>query len=527
MRLHPILPLALLTFACLFAGCGASSKERPEGVEPEADAGELGVPAPDPVEVLANETDELFFRGETNAVIERFTAALDEEEFAAHRPRVFNALMRFLLSTANVDEAKARMTAAYDARDFELANEGFGHIFFYLVHQGRSEEADAWLDRTLAVADLPAGMRRQAIDWSMSIRLERGDAEGACDRAMELAVEFPAIAAEQIERACDRLFAEDKLDLADALLSTLINAQPQPAMAGEVALGLKIRLLAARGEWDLARETFLAVCETLPDARLTRLLRHLAQRGTKARQAEFVDALCEKVLDMSASHPQSFPLAARLWVENIAASQPELLPDRLEKLLELDAAPTQVCTLFTRTFYRTTRLPDTLVRMLDLGTRLDALNDDEDLRTLLRTSVLDGSFLLGKYDTAIEMLERGIPGRDAAWNRMALCKVRAHKALYDEEWLDAVKYFREFMATVATAKDEDMTDPESDIRHTKNMVLGFNAKRIGDIFRKIPDEAAARESYAQAREYYAKAREECAGNPEALEIIEEEEATIP
>ncbi len=517
--------IAAVAAGCIVAGCGqkpapADTEENPG----EQQAGQIEI---DPVEALAIETDALFFKGETNAVIERFTAALDDESFAEHRPRVFSALLRFLLQTDMVDEAKKRMDAAYGEGDFDLVHSSFGYIYSYLSETRRTEEAEAWVSHTLDVEGLPRDMRRQGLEWSMNARLQLDDADGACVRAKELAAEFPEIAATAINRACDRLFLENNHEKIDSLLAVLTSASPAPAEGGETALAIKIRLLAVRGEWDMARETFIATSGSISDPRLQRLLGNLANAASKSRQPEFIDAISSDILHNHADQRVTFSLAARLWAENAAASAPEKLPARLAELLDLGAPASQVCTLFMRTFYSTTRLNGTLVEMIELGRRLDSLNEDEDVRTFIRTSVVDGSFILGKYDTAIEMLEKGIPGRDEQWTRMALCKVRAHKALYDEDWREAVKHFREFMATIAGAKDEDTIDPESQIRHTKNMILGRNAKRIGDVLMKIPDEPAANEAYAEAKDYYAKAREECANDPETLAIIEQEAAEVP
>ena len=506
----------------ILAGCS-----RPETVAVENPAGEE-TPAIDPFETLAMETDELFYKGETNAVIERFTAALASDDFTDEtRPRVFSALLRFLLQTDMVEEAQKRMDGAYANGEFALARAGFGSIYFYFNEHQRTEDAEAWMSHTLEVEGLPSEMRRQGLDWSLASRLQLGDIDGACERAAQLATEFPNNAADMLNRACDRLFGDNRLDDVETILNVLVNAQPQPAQAGEVALAVKIRLLAARGEWDSARETFIATAGSIQDARLQALLRNVVRIASAAKRADIVDALCDDILHKHADKASTFSQAGRLWVENSAATAPAKLPARLSELLDLGAPASQVCTLFMRTFYSTTRLNDTLVEMIELGRRLDPLNEDEDIRTFIRTSVVDGSFILGKYDVAIEMLEKGIPGRDEQWNKMALCKVRAHKALYDEDWREAVKHVREFMALVAGAKDEDTIDPESQVRHTKNMILGRNAKRIGDILMNIPDEPAAKEAYDQARDYYAKAREECAGDAETLAIISQEEAELP
>jgi predicted negative regulator of RcsB-dependent stress response len=83
------------------------------------------------------------------------------------------------------------------------------------------------------------------------------------------------------------------------------------------------------------------------------------------------------------------------------------------------------------------------------------------------------------------------------------------------------------MATVEVSKDGDAADPATGVVHTREMILGRNAKRIGDIYRDMAGDAeSAKAAYAEARAYYNKA---LASKPdkEVVDIIQAEMATIP
>ena len=84
------------------------------------------------------------------------------------------------------------------------------------------------------------------------------------------------------------------------------------------------------------------------------------------------------------------------------------------------------------------------------------------------------------------------------------------------------------MATVATAKEDDTSDPATGVVHSREMILGRNAKRIGDILSGMqpPDTANAAKAYAEAKDYYGKAlaREQ---DPAAVELIRKEMAGVP
>ena len=93
--------------------------------------------------------------------------------------------------------------------------------------------------------------------------------------------------------------------------------------------------------------------------------------------------------------------------------------------------------------------------------------------------------------------------------------------------MDAIKSFRAFMAIVEAGKDNEAADPATGVVHTEPMILGRNAKRIGDIFRdQVKDAEEAKKAYAEARKYYQEALEG-KPEPEALKVIQAEMAEIP
>jgi len=59
------------------------------------------------------------------------------------------------------------------------------------------------------------------------------------------------------------------------------------------------------------------------------------------------------------------------------------------------------------------------------------------------------------------------------------------------------------------------------------MVLGFNAKRIGDILAGLGDRAGALEAYAEARKYYDQALAAALPGSAEARQIEEERKAVP
>jgi hypothetical protein len=218
-------------------------------------------------------------------------------------------------------------------------------------------------------------------------------------------------------------------------------------------------------------------------------------------------------------------LAAGSWAENAMTTNRVDLPKRLNAMLDAKVPASEVGVLFQRYYYDLIEQPALLKAMCVVGEKLLPKLTDKNILNPTKTMLLDGAFILEDFDAAITRLEAGIPDRDEGWHKMALAKVKAHRALKNKQPREAVQFFRDFMACVLTAKDEDTSDPATGTVHTKEMILGRNAKRIAEILAAIPDPEAAAKTFDEALGYYRKALEKA--NPEAKRIIEAEMAQLP
>jgi tetratricopeptide (TPR) repeat protein len=510
--------VALGALVLLGAGC----RKRQSAVQPSEE------PAIDPVAKLFGEIDGLIATGNTNDVLKRLDGAMGQADLKDKRAPIFAGLIKFLLYVDRVEEAEKRMLAACE-KDAEMTRDSFGLIYGYLMERGRHVEAAEWAERLLAVPNLPADRRSHLFDWRLNARLASANAEGVVGVAREgLAALPPAEGSALLARAFDGSLNQGLTSLTERLLDL---AQPLAASRPDVrqaVVAAGLRFQALREDWPGIQREFPGAAADLPDEVLQALFRQIVAAAAKARQTAVVDALCEQIVFRQPGKQQTLLAAARLWVENAAAAgDPAAVPVRLDALLRAKVPGGQVAELFTQRYYALINRPAVLEPMMKLGERLVPLAESDDTRNTLRTMLLDGSFVREDYATAIRLLEAGIPGRDAAWHAMALSKVRAHKALQDEQPRQAVKHFREFMVQVASGKDEDTVDPESNVMHTRDMILGRNARRIGDILASIPDAEAAAQAYAEARGCYEKAVAKLKDQPAARQIAEQEMARIP
>lgn len=517
--------------ALLVAGCGRSSTQdkgtQTDKAETTAGAAMEGS-RDDPLEQIFRQVDELASQGATNEVLATFQAALDDPSMAGYRQPLFNGLLRFLLFTEQAESAKSRMLAAC-RNDAELAVGALGLVYSYEMDHGGVSNAIAWTETVLAVEPLPGEVRRNMREWNLMGYVELQDDGKVLQVVDGLVRDAPLEGSlETLSRAIDTLFEKKRTLTVEKVVQQMGRVVTSDPGTQHLLLFTSIRLQAVRGEWAALGTAMPAAADKLPDADLNRLLRHVLAAVEGAGETALADTICKGIIDGQSGKAQSFTTAGRRWVDNVMRKDPALLPERLGHLQQADFPVQQICGLYMRYFYDTISMPATVGAMKELGMRLAPLATDDETRNAIRTMVLDASFVLEDYDTSLSILRSRIAGRDEAWHTMAISKVQAHKALKENKPRDAVKYFREFMATVVAAKEETTSDPETGLVHSKAMILGRNAKRIGDILKGTtpPDETGAQKAYGEARDYFKQALEG-EKDPEVIKLIEAEAAGVP
>ena len=514
----------------LLVGCG---KPAPKVVKPGTTAPELATavadePQEDPLARIFMKVDEFASQGATNEAVEAFQEGLNDPTLAEQRQPLFNGLIRFLLFNDQIDAAKARMLDAY-RNDGQLAIGGLGLVYSYLMERGGATNAVGWTEEVLSLTTLPDEVRRNMREWNLLAYVSQHDDVKMLAIVDQLVKDAPAGGAiEILSRAIDTLFDQKRLESVEKVVQQMGKVVTSEVGTQNLRLLTRMRLMAAQADWGTLQAELPAAVAKLPDADLSRLLRQVLPLSRGAKDAKVGDAVCALVIDGAADKPQSLIVAGRQWVDNVMQTDPGALPERLEHLQRAKLPIRQVCGLYMRYFYDVIDMPAAVDGMKTLGNRIVPLAEDDETRNALRTMILDASFVREDYDTALGILLKGIAGRDAAWHEMAISKVRAHKALNDKKPRDAVKYFREFMATISASTDEPASDPATGLVHSKEMILGRNAKRIGDILGGMepPDEASAKKAYGEARDYYKQALA-AEKDPEVVKLIEIELAAVP
>ena len=526
--------LALAMSGCWpFSGKAVKNPDEPEAQDGRGDAfvsEEVAVPgAEDRLNELFTKADSLLSGGSTNEALACLEGALDDPELSGERQQVFNMLIRMLTFAGRIDDARARMLDAY-ANDHALAAGAMGLVYaYYIDNLGDVKSAAEWTETVMAVQTLPPDIRRNMREWNFMSYIQLGDADKVVEIADGLVRDAPAGEAVLIlQRGIDTLFDRKRPEIVERILSRSGKVVTSDAATRNLITSSRLRLQASQGNWDALAKSLPAAADELPDAELQRVLRRVLPAASAAKPVSpSVDDLCLIIINGFTNKTQSVSIAARQWTENAAKSAPGELPDRLGTLVNKQFPAQLLCGIFLRHFYDVINDTSDVREMKDIGERLIPLAQDDDIRNSIRTMVLDSCFLVEDYDGALRILRQGIGGYDKAWHDMAIAKVEAHKALKENRPGDAIKSFRAFMSIIEVSKDNEASDPSTGVVHTKAMILGRNAKRIGDIYRQqLNNETEAKAAYAEARKYYQSALD-AKPDPEALEVIKTEMAEIP
>lgn len=487
-------------------------------VEPEEDGEPVAVMDEKPIYDFFQKIDELFSAGDTNAATKAFFEADDDPALKPFEELVRGSRIRFLLFTEQVELAKS--TYLGELRTVpDKVSASRDIIYGYLLETGREDEALDWA-RTLLAQDLPQDMRFAATDWVATRLLANGDPEGSLAVVTNALATFPPA---DIGPFCARIavgaIASGKLDYAEGVAAAMRAASPELAPAAD-ALGL--RLLAAKGDFAGVAAKLPTLVETGSDLDLLQALRYALGEARRAGDFAALDQMASAVVldERFAKLPRTLQLASREWAGVVfegASADPSQFPPRLSRLMtQTSLPPSSLSSIYSRHFYDVAGDKDVLRATFALGKAIAARLSDPADRTMLSTYDLDAAFLLEDWDSALAVLDAGIPDRDPAWHEMARTKIRAHKALSEKNWTEAAKLFDAF---VAMLPDEDQPDPSTGVVHSRLAIVADNKARIADIWRDAGDKEKALASYAEAAKLYAEALEANKSGPETADYI--------
>ena len=457
---------------------------------------------------------------EALAVLEN---ALANSRFASQKPRFFTEKIQVLLTQNNDAAAREAVLAAWK-KDPGCARAVFGNIHTRLHQMNRHADIRDWCKSLLAPSSrLPSDLRTQVLGWQIAAAFSLADPDVAKADIDTLLAELPPEAsAAVLNSSLGSLIDAGQYPLAATLIRHVEGQSPAAPSLRHMLAILSLRCAVEARDWSRASEAFGTCIAQLPDEQLSKQARVFFSALQKSNQIALMEQISQKLAFNAAGKTHSENYAARVWVECGVSAKKEVLPERLDALLKADISPVQIGNIFDRYFYEMAEHATIIRDLCAMGERLLPICPDTNIVNAIKVKILDGAFITENYDLAVSMLEQGIPGKEKAWHDMSIPKVKAHRALAQNQPREAVTFFRAFMDAWLASDQQEEPDPTNGITYGREWILARNAKRIADILDRIPDKAEADKARAEAKAYFKTALEKTADDPEALKLLKEE-----
>lgn len=287
-------------------------------------------------------------------------------------------------------------------------------------------------------------------------------------------------------------------------------------------VNLTVDLLTGRDGWKAAQAWLLESLPELADDVAARNVSVVGNAGLATGACEEVEAMCRTVFLKSAGRPAVIESAGDLWLR--CAEAREGIAEWVGRLRELKLKGARTGYLVGRISRHYSRLLDqgdtpSHRATLDLCQALEADAAASD-KPILCGFLLDLSYFVKDYDSAIAILGRKEMGMDNDQKAKLTAKIKAHQAMDLKQYREAIGFFREFM-TLSRGRPVVELDPVDNTKVTGDMILGLNARRIGDLWMAAGDAAEARKAYAESLGYYEAALKEFPDpkSPEHVKIV--------
>jgi len=476
-----------------------------------APAAEEAAPPPDfmsmGLDELKTQAAAMLQQGDTNAAIG--ILMICNEKSTRQSADEFNALLNTLLTAGNPMEAERIYQEALAQRN-SLDLNYYNCLYQYYVRQGDAQAMLGWI-AGLQTRPLPPDLRVQAFTWLLEASRAVGPVSRVTDLVPVCITNFDAAAARTLLAGVVGAYdcAADQ-ESAQKVLDAIELAAPRQAELRLLVTCQRGNLLFSAARWKEAEAYFRKEAKALPDAELAACFRHARACAIRAKQFELLDRLCAWILKEQKEKPGTWQAAAGAWMESaqLRKSAADILA-RLEALKQMGCPANMLASYYFEYWDVVVKegKPSDLAALLKFGDQLALVVTDKRDKEIIRACALDGYFLMEDYERALVLLEKPLPDMKGADHANAINKIKAHLALQKGDKKEAIERFRAFMESVKT-RSEPQTDLITGLINTREMCLGLNAKRIGDILSSMNDAQGAQAAYREAQGYYTAAQKE-------------------
>lgn len=475
--------------------------------------------------VLA-QADQLIQAKEQNGALVLLNENFDR--FSRLRLLLLGKMIEARLAQDNIQAAR-ELYLAYARQDKELARSGAELIYAYYLNKQSPTAALAWTGQLLELP-LPADLPPAVYTW----RLQAACAGGVSDQARAVIKDSIARFSPEVGRTIfaptlAAFIAGKKYDEANRLLDMIARDGKGQAELRSLAASEKARIIFLQQRWPEGETVFKKTAADLRDGDLAGLTAFIVAQARNKEEYAAAERLSMFVLTNIKDHPRARNEAAAGALGMLkAAGQVAEIPARLEQLMALGVPADNLFRRYCDYFYLIIMKenPELTGRMLAFGAQLGEKIERPDDKKQVALLRMDGAFVAGDYSQALQIMAANKKYWDQEWLDLTRVKMQAHLELKNKNYQAAVENFRQYMVYVAK-KNQTTLNPVTGQIYTAEMLLGFNALRIGNILREnLKDEAGARQAYDEAEQYFKKALPDVKPNSAESKYIEENMAQI-
>ncbi|MFH1477773.1 MAG: hypothetical protein ABIH24_09850 [Verrucomicrobiota bacterium] len=497
--------------------------------EPLPTPGMEGIYSPDFLDMgfdeLGARAAAMLQEGNTNSAV-AVLMICNEKSFQQNAGE-FNTLLNNLLTIGKLAEAECVYQHAMAQHD-RLTHDYYNCLRQYYVSQSNAPAMLEWTAGLQAKA-LPPDLRVQAFDWLLEASRIVGPVRRVTDLVPVCITNFDMPTSRRmLTRVIAAYDGAGDQASANKVLDAIENTAHCPSELLLLASCQRVNLLFSAARWKEAEARFQKEAEILPDGDLAGCFQYAQACVIRAQQFDLLDRLCDGIFKKQQEKPVTWQAAAGAWLESAKARKSIAdIPVRLAALMQM-GCPNKILLSLYYDYWNVIikeGKPADWVALLKFGDQLSAVVSGKWDKEMLQIYISNNCIILEDYERALQMLEAPFPGMDPPAQQIAVNKMKAHLALQKGNKPEAVERFRAFMETVKTWT-EPQEDPVTGLIYTKEMCLGLNAKRIGDILSSMNDAQGARTAYQEANDYYAAAHKEVRANAQQNEYVKARQAEL-
>ncbi len=415
-------------------------------------------------------------------------------------------LLEEMLNEGMMKKAKNRYLASIKQSP-QAAFSAYGTIADHIKKRGANAnfELAEW-SGALVQSDLPALLKKRAAIQRNEALIAAGRFHGVLDSVSE---HISALPSEQFQQVMEELYSRLLKNKNEKLLDRLNThcTRQLPNHVGLKELRIYIdTLITVKENSASAAKTLANNFGVLSDHYLSKTAKVVLQNADKENETNIIKKTTDLIFSKPGDIPRTTATAATYWLklseENEDASE---MVEKLQILLKTNMGSQRIVWLLRKSVYTVLSLEDTeaINKLIKLGQQLLTEIESENLANRLRWLLFDMYCFIEDFDPALALLDhvQEAPNQEISVLRN---KIRAHQAMEEGNWDNAIAGFRNFMEEVKKIH-KDQQDLVTGKIIPYQSILGLNAKRIGDLYMKQDKKDKALAAYKEAIQHYTDA----------------------